>query len=140
MCPLWCTRFNGSSTGGFQQIEASDMLLTPDPSSAFVDPFTAHKTLVLIADISDPISGELYRRRVLGQAQRDCFPCAPSGKYQDLRSAMVKELEGVGIPTLLEGGVFTDDLLASYTELKREDVDTARLRPSPTEYEMYFDL
>ena len=41
---------------------------------------------------------------------------------------------------LLEGGVFTDDLLASYIELKREDVDAARLRPSPIEYEMYFDL
>ena len=41
---------------------------------------------------------------------------------------------------LLEGGVFTDNFLASYIELKREDVDAARLHPSLIEYEMYFDL
>ena len=37
--------FDGSSIQGFQQIEESDMLLLPDPTSAFLDPFTADKTL-----------------------------------------------------------------------------------------------
>jgi glutamine synthetase len=41
---------------------------------------------------------------------------------------------------LLEGGVFTEDLLESYIEIKREEVAEANLRPSPIEYEMYFDL
>ena len=62
--------FDGSSIQGFQAIEASDMILLPDPASAFVDPFTAHKTLVIVADIADPISGELYGKDPRGVAKR----------------------------------------------------------------------
>ena len=62
--------FDGSSIQGFQAIEASDMILLPDPASAFVDPFTAHKTLVIMADIADPISGELYGKDPRGVAKR----------------------------------------------------------------------
>ena len=43
--------FDGSSIRGFQQIQESDMLLIPDPSTAFVDPFTEAPTLVLIANV-----------------------------------------------------------------------------------------
>ena len=46
--------FDGSSIRGFQQIQESDMLLIPDPSTAFVDPFTEAPTLVLIANVKDP--------------------------------------------------------------------------------------
>ncbi|MDZ7703763.1 MAG: type I glutamate--ammonia ligase [Trueperaceae bacterium] len=152
--------FDGSSIQGFQQIEASDMLLLPDATSAFLDPFTQHKTLVVIADIADPISGELYGKDPRGVAKRaeaylretgvadtsfmgpeaeffifdevafndnpynygyriraedahtdgdafgdgywvrpksGYFPCAPSDKYQDLRSEMVINLEKIGV-------------------------------------------
>src|SRR5881275_665317 len=37
--------FDGSSIRGFQAINESDMLLLPDASSAYVDPFRIHKTL-----------------------------------------------------------------------------------------------
>ena len=37
--------FDGSSIRGFQQIQESDMLLFPDPTSAFMDPFSAEPTL-----------------------------------------------------------------------------------------------
>jgi glutamine synthetase len=152
--------FDGSSIRGFQTIEASDLLLFPDPSSAFIDPFCADKTLVLVADISDPRTGKAYPKDPRGVARRaskhmaDCgvadtfyvgpeaeffifdsvsfntspysfgfkfeacdahtnpdapsdgyfiknksgyFPCAPSDKFQDLRSKMVKNLELVGV-------------------------------------------
>lgn len=152
--------FDGSSIQGFQAIEASDMLLLPDPTTAFVDPFTAHKTLVIIADVKDPISGQLYGKDPRGVAKRaedylkstgvadtafmgpeaeffifdgvvinthpydygfkilaedahtdgnqigdgywvkakgGYFPAAPSDKYQDLRSQMVLDLEKVGV-------------------------------------------
>ncbi|MYI75916.1 MAG: glutamine synthetase, partial [Acidobacteria bacterium] len=45
--------FDGSSIRGFQQIQESDMLLVPDPSTAFVDPFAAAPTLVLICNVKD---------------------------------------------------------------------------------------
>ena len=54
--------FDGSSIRGFQTINESDMLLIPDPTTAKMDPFTAHPTLVLICDIKDPITGERYDR------------------------------------------------------------------------------
>jgi glutamine synthetase len=41
---------------------------------------------------------------------------------------------------LLEGGVFTSDLLEKYIEFKREQADTARLRPTPIEYSLYYDV
>src|SRR5438067_4774021 len=54
--------FDGSSIRGFQAIDESDMLLMPDPDSATIDPVLSHKTLFLICDVVDPISGEPYSR------------------------------------------------------------------------------
>jgi len=54
--------FDGSSIRGFQTINVSDMLLFPDPSSAFMDPFFEIATVVFIADIRDPITGQRYTR------------------------------------------------------------------------------
>ncbi len=54
--------FDGSSIRGFQEIQESDMLLLPDPDSAYVDPFTAHATLVLHCFVKDPVTGEMYSR------------------------------------------------------------------------------
>ena len=41
---------------------------------------------------------------------------------------------------LLEGGVFTQELLDSYVELKKAEVDLVRQHPNPTEFDLYFDL
>jgi len=46
--------FDGSSIRGFQQINESDMLLMPDPTTAIMDPFTAVPTLSLICDVAQP--------------------------------------------------------------------------------------
>jgi len=54
--------FDGSSIRGFQAIQESDMLLMPDPGTAFLDPFTAVPTLVLICNVKDPVTGEAYSR------------------------------------------------------------------------------
>jgi len=62
--------FDGSSIRGFQEIQASDMLLMPDPTTAFIDPFTRHKTLVLIADVRDPITKGEYGRDPRGVAKK----------------------------------------------------------------------
>jgi glutamine synthetase len=54
--------FDGSSIRGWKSIEASDMLVVPDPTTAKVDPFMAHPTLSLICDVQDPITREAYER------------------------------------------------------------------------------
>ncbi|HEX8730040.1 MAG TPA: glutamine synthetase beta-grasp domain-containing protein, partial [Ktedonobacterales bacterium] len=53
--------FDGSSIRGFQEINESDMLLMPDPTTAILDPFTAVPTLSIICDVAQP-GGELYSR------------------------------------------------------------------------------
>jgi glutamine synthetase len=54
--------FDGSSIRGWQAINESDMLVKPVPQTAFIDPFFAAKTLVMICNICDPITGEDYSR------------------------------------------------------------------------------
>lgn len=56
------TGFDGSSIRGFQTINESDMLLMPDPSSAFVDPAYQVPTLSLICNIRDPLTRGSYSR------------------------------------------------------------------------------
>lgn len=54
--------FDGSSIAGWKSINESDMILMPDTNTAFIDPFTAHPTLVLFCDIIEPSSGQSYGR------------------------------------------------------------------------------
>jgi glutamine synthetase len=54
--------FDGSSIRGWQTINESDMLVKPVAESAFIDPFMQEKTLVLICNICDPLTGEDYSR------------------------------------------------------------------------------
>ena len=54
--------FDGSSIRGFQEIHESDMLLMPDPTTAFIDPYYDHPTLSLVCSVADPILGEPYGR------------------------------------------------------------------------------
>ena len=54
--------FDGSSIRGWQPINASDMLVIPDPSTAVMDPFCTVPTLSLLCNIVDPITKEDYSR------------------------------------------------------------------------------
>ncbi len=62
--------FDGSSITGWRGIQNSDMVLLPDASTAFVDPFTMHPTLVLTCDILDPTTMQAYSRDPRGVARR----------------------------------------------------------------------
>ena len=61
--------FDGSSIAGWKSIEASDMLLMPDATTAFIDPFYDDTTLVLTCDVIEPSTGKGYDRdpRSLGR-------------------------------------------------------------------------
>ena len=62
--------FDGSSIAGWKSIEASDMLLMPDPSSAHIDPFFAQTTVVLFCDVIEPSTGQAYERDPRGIAKK----------------------------------------------------------------------
>ncbi len=54
--------FDGSSIRGFAQIQESDMLVFPDPETAFIDPLLEVPTLSLTCNISDPLTLEPFSR------------------------------------------------------------------------------
>jgi len=41
---------------------------------------------------------------------------------------------------LLVGDVFTEDLIETWIELKRDDINQIRLRPHPYEFDMYYGI
>jgi len=53
---------DGSSIRGWAAINESDMLLIPDPATAFMDPFTELPTLVMLGNVIDPLTKQKYER------------------------------------------------------------------------------
>ena len=41
---------------------------------------------------------------------------------------------------LLEGGVFTDDFIDTYIDMKLEEADAVRIRPHPYEYKLNYSI
>jgi glutamine synthetase len=54
--------FDGSSIRGWKAINESDMLIIPDASTMFLDPFIEAPTLSLICDVHEPATKEKYSR------------------------------------------------------------------------------
>jgi len=62
--------FDGSSIAGWKGINESDMILMPDPDSAFIDPFFEDTTLCISCDVIEPSSGQGYERDPRSLAKR----------------------------------------------------------------------
>jgi glutamine synthetase type I len=62
--------FDGSSIAGWKGIEASDMLLMPDPNTANIDPFMEETTLFMQCDVVEPADGKGYDRDPRSIAKR----------------------------------------------------------------------
>ena len=62
--------FDGSSIAGWKGIQASDMLLMPDPTTANIDPFMDEATLILTCDVIEPSDGKGYDRDPRSIARR----------------------------------------------------------------------
>ena len=54
--------FDGSSIDAWQPINKSDMILQPDVKTAFLDPFTADSTIIVICDVYDIYKEEAYAK------------------------------------------------------------------------------
>ena len=64
------TMFDGSSIAGWKAINESDMLLKPDLTTAYVDPFYQQATLFLFCDVLNPDTGEPYNRDPRSMARK----------------------------------------------------------------------
>ena len=53
---------DGSSIRGWAAINESDMLLIPDASTIYIDPFSEITTMVMTGDVIDPITRQHYDR------------------------------------------------------------------------------
>lgn len=62
--------FDGSSVAGWKGIEASDMILLPDPETAFMDPFFSAPTVVVTCDVIEPSTMQGYERDPRSIARR----------------------------------------------------------------------
>jgi len=62
--------FDGSSLRGWKTIDASDMLIIPDPETMFVDQFIEAPTISLICDVYEPATKEKYSRCPRNIAQK----------------------------------------------------------------------
>lgn len=62
--------FDGSSIHGWKGIEASDMVLMPDDSTAVMDPFADDPTVILRCDILEPATMQGYDRDPRSIARR----------------------------------------------------------------------
>ena len=61
---------DGSSIRGFQRIHESDMLIKPDASSMFIDPFMDDPSLSFMCNVKEPVSQKIYTRDTRAVAQK----------------------------------------------------------------------
>jgi glutamine synthetase len=71
--------FDGSSLCGWADINKSDLLLAPDASTAVLDLFCEHPTLIIRCDVIDPTTSEPYVRDPRGVTRRAEEYLAKSG-------------------------------------------------------------
>src|SRR5512139_1079590 len=62
--------FDGSSIAGWKTINESDMILMPDLDASYIDPFSATPMLILVCNVVEPSTGELYARDPRSTATR----------------------------------------------------------------------
>jgi len=62
--------FDGSTLDGMSSTEAGDLALVPDPRRLYFDPFTKKRTVALIGEIVDCVTGHPYARDPRGVARK----------------------------------------------------------------------
>ena len=107
----------------------------PDPSC---NPYLAFSAMLMagidgvINEIEppDPVDQNLYEMSAADLAMIRQVP----GSLDQALAELERDYE-----FLLRGGVFTEDLIGTWLDYKRNDVDALRLRPHPHEFFLYMD-
>jgi glutamine synthetase len=108
----------------------------PDPTA---NPYLANAAMLMAGldgiknriDPGEPMDVDLYE-----------LPPSRAARIKQVPGSLAEALDALARDHrfLLEGGVFTEDLIETYIETKRKkDVDYIRLRPHPSEFYLYFD-
>jgi len=109
----------------------------PDPSC---NPYLAFSAMLMAGldgvenkiDPGQPLDKDIYD---LGPEELAKVPSMP-GSLDSALEALGKDQQ-----FLLKGDVFTEEMLNTYIEYKREkEVNAMRLRPHPYEFQMYYDI
>nr|MBN2276937.1 type I glutamate--ammonia ligase [candidate division Zixibacteria bacterium] len=140
--PVWGTYSVGNRTAciripGYQR-KPSTHRMEFRPPDATCNPYLAYAAMLMagldgIKNKIDP--GQAVDRNLtdLAEAERDRIPLLPTSLTKAL-NALEEDYA-----FLLEGGVFTKDLIEAWIGLKRKDVEAIRTRPHPWEFMMYYD-
>ena len=108
----------------------------PDPSA---NPYLAFAAMLLAGldgiqnkiEPPAPVDKDLYELPPEEHAQVATVP----GSLDAVLDALAADHD-----YLLVGDVFTADLIETWIDMKRADIDAIRLRPHPHEFEMYYDM
>ena len=107
----------------------------PDPGA---NPYLAFAAMVMAGldgiknqiDPGEPKDIDLYEEETMAQVE------LVKGSLEGVLESLEEDHA-----FLLEGGVFTPDLIASYVDWKRKnEVDAIRLRPHPEEFSLYYGI
>ncbi len=112
---------------------------SPDPTA---NPYLLFSALLLagLDGIRNKIEPSEHN---FGPVDQDLYSLSPEelSKIASVPGSLEASLDALEADHdfLLEGGVFTPDVLEKFIELKREQVDKVRLRPVPIEFSLYYD-
>ena len=108
----------------------------PDPSS---NPFLAFS-----AQLMAGLDGILNRIEPPAPVDKDLYELPPEemvgiktvpASLDDALKALEEDHD-----FLTAGNVFTEDLIETWIDLKKQEIDAARLQPTPLEYQLYFHI
>ena len=107
--------FDGSSIAGWKGIEASDMLLFPDPDTVRLDPFREESTLIVTCDVVEPSTGKGYDRDPRSLAKRAEAYLKSSGLGDTCYVGPEPEF------FIFDGVTWGDDMSGCFVKVKSEE-------------------
>ncbi len=121
---------------GYQR-DPKKMRIEFRPPDGTMNPYLAYAAMVMagLDGIKNEIDPGLPLDKNLDKLSEDEL-----AEIHQLPTSLTKALDALDRDHdfLLEGGVFTEDLLANWSALKRQEVTQIRVRPTPHEFELYY--
>jgi len=109
------------------------------PGDATMNPYLGYAAMLMAG--LDGIKNKIHPGHALDK-NLDELPEDELAQIHQLPTSLTKALNGLedDFEYLLADGVFTEDLIETWIKLKRKEVDAIRVRPTPYEFEMYYNF